>query len=134
MMGEKMNDRSVPFPFDPEDDHGSYRYVLVADHLVARIRSGEFDDHPQLPSEVDLARQYGVSLGTMRHATHLLRERGLVKTVRSKGTYVIGQTRYEQADGRDVRGLSVNVSGADRPGNCIPILHETPERNEHLQR
>lgn len=71
---------------DPEPP--GYLYEAVASDLARRIHSGELPPNAPLPAEVDLARNYGVSLGTARHATRLLRERGLVITIRSKGTYV----------------------------------------------
>jgi DNA-binding GntR family transcriptional regulator len=66
-----------------------YLYQAVASDLTRRIRCGELPPNTPLPAEVDLARRYGVSLGTARHATRLLRERGLVVTIRCKGTYVV---------------------------------------------
>jgi GntR family transcriptional regulator len=48
----------------------------------------ELAPNTPLPGERDLANEYRVSLGTARHATRLLRDRGLVITVRSKGTYI----------------------------------------------
>lgn len=66
-----------------------YLYVKVADHIAARIAAGELVPNTPLPSERCLAQEYGVSLGTVRHATRLLRYRGLVKTIRAKGTYIV---------------------------------------------
>jgi DNA-binding GntR family transcriptional regulator len=77
---------SVP-KFDPGDTPG-YVYEMMADHLAARIEAGEMAPNTPLPSERRLAEEYGVSLGTARHATRLLRYRGLVITIRSKGTYI----------------------------------------------
>jgi DNA-binding GntR family transcriptional regulator len=34
---------------------------------------------------------YGVAYGTIRHATKILRERGLIKTVHGRGTFVAEQ-------------------------------------------
>lgn len=65
-----------------------YVYVQMAEHLAGRIEAGEFRPNRPLPSERRLAEAYGVSLGTVRHATRLLRMRGVVVTIRSKGTYV----------------------------------------------
>jgi GntR family transcriptional regulator len=65
-----------------------YVYEWLAQELAFRIESGELAPHTPLPSECRLAHEYGVSLGSARHATRLLRERGYVVTVRSKGTYV----------------------------------------------
>lgn len=61
---------------------------MMAEHLAARIKSGELPPNTALPSERRLAQEYNVSLGTARHATRLLRYRGLLVTVRSKGTYI----------------------------------------------
>jgi len=38
-----------------------------------------------------LAEEYGVALGTMRHALADLRSRGLVETLPAKGTYVLAR-------------------------------------------
>lgn len=74
--------------FNPDSRPG-YVYEMMADHLAARIANGEMAPNTPLPSERRLADDYGVSLGTVRHATQVLRERGLVVTIRSKGTYVV---------------------------------------------
>jgi DNA-binding GntR family transcriptional regulator len=65
-----------------------YVYEAMAEHIARRIQSGELTPDTPLPAERRLAEEYGVSLGTARHATRLLRYRGLVITTRSKGTYI----------------------------------------------
>ncbi|GAA4667418.1 MULTISPECIES: winged helix-turn-helix domain-containing protein [Amycolatopsis] len=78
---------------DHERTTPGYLYEAVAAELAARILSGELPPNTTLPAEAQLAREYGVSLGTARHATRLLRERGLVVTIKSKGTYVAKRDR-----------------------------------------
>jgi GntR family transcriptional regulator len=74
--------------------HGpAYLYRLVADDLERRIESGELAVNRPLPAEQTLAREYGIALGTCRHATKILRERGLVRTIPSKGTFVAARPR-----------------------------------------
>lgn len=73
--------------FEPGETPG-YIYERMADHLAARIEEGDLPPNRPLPAERRLADEYGVSLGTARRATELLRERGLVITLRSKGTFV----------------------------------------------
>lgn len=63
-------------------------YVQVADHLTAMIASGDLAPGSRLPAERDLAVQYGVSYDTVRRATAVLRERGLIVTVHGRGTFV----------------------------------------------
>lgn len=63
-------------------------YVQVADLIAARITSGELAPGSRLPAERDLAAGYGVAYDTIRRATALLRERGLITTVHGRGTFV----------------------------------------------
>lgn len=80
---------SVP-EFDPGAVGLDYLYVAMADHITARIDAGDLPPGTRLPAERALTEEYGVSLGTVRRATRLLRERGLVVTVPVKGTFVVG--------------------------------------------
>lgn len=66
-----------------------YVYEQLADHLARLIETGKLKPGKPLPPERRLAEEHRVSLGTARHATRLLKFRGLVVTVRSKGTYVV---------------------------------------------
>jgi DNA-binding GntR family transcriptional regulator len=81
---------TVP-PFEPQPEE--LLYVAVANHLAARIATGELQPGSRLPAERDLAVEYGVAYLTVRRAAVVLRERGLIITVHGRGTYV---TRAEQ--------------------------------------
>jgi GntR family transcriptional regulator len=72
--------------FDPAADE--YVYVAVADHLAARIASGELQPGARLPAERELAREYGVAVGTARRAVKELASRGLVRVLPGRGTFV----------------------------------------------
>lgn len=74
----------------PPFDRGQpgYLYVLVADHLEARILAGELPKGSRLPAERELGRSYQVAVGTIRQAVAELRDRGRVVTYAAKGTYV----------------------------------------------
>ena len=63
-------------------------YLQVANHLSARIESGEFPPGGRLPPERELAAFYGVAYDTLRRATAVLRERELIVTVHGRGTFV----------------------------------------------
>ncbi len=67
-----------------------YVYLQVVDHLEARIEAGELVADSRLPGERELAAQYGVALGTIRRAMQEMRERGLVVTTPSRGTFITG--------------------------------------------
>jgi GntR family transcriptional regulator len=63
-------------------------YEQVADHITARIETGELAPGARLAAERDLATEYGVAYDTIRRATALLRDRGLIITIIGRGTYV----------------------------------------------
>jgi DNA-binding LacI/PurR family transcriptional regulator len=52
------------------------------------VRGGLYSPGDRLPSEVDLARQLGVSRGTVRQALVALLDEGLLQTVPGRGTFV----------------------------------------------
>jgi DNA-binding GntR family transcriptional regulator len=76
--------------WEPGAGGPAYVYARVADHLATRIGAGELRSGARLPSERDLAAEYGVALGTARRAVQELRDRGLVVTLPAKGTFVAG--------------------------------------------
>lgn len=60
----------------------------VAADIEADIDAGRLAPDTRLPSEVELAAQYGVARVSVRRAMELLRERGKVVTFHGRGTYV----------------------------------------------
>ncbi|SFW92434.1 FadR/GntR family transcriptional regulator [Amycolatopsis australiensis] len=66
------------------------RAEAVAARLVDAITLGLLADEEQLPSEADLAAQFGVSTVTVREALVALRQQGLVETRRGRsgGSFV----------------------------------------------
>ena len=72
-------------------------YVQVADHITARIEAGELAPGARLPAERDLAVEYGVAYDTIRRATALLRDRGLIITIVGRGTYVTPEDQRGKA-------------------------------------
>lgn len=70
-------------------DATRYRFEQIADMFAARIASGEMSPGDRLPAEDDIADQLGVAPMTVRRAVEELRDRGLVRTLRGRGTFVI---------------------------------------------
>jgi DNA-binding GntR family transcriptional regulator len=64
------------------------RYLRVAQHLQQAIRQGDFPVGTLLPTENQLAIQYGVSRQTVRQAIGQLRERGMLSARKRIGTRV----------------------------------------------
>ncbi|MDK1347521.1 GntR family transcriptional regulator [Streptomyces sp. 378] len=66
-------------------------YVQLADVIAEKVASGELAPDRPIPSENHLADEYGVARLTARRAAQELRERGLIVTVRGKGSFVVEQ-------------------------------------------
>lgn len=73
---------------DTEINRASFRhaYQQMAGAIAARITVGRYP--VKLPSERDLAEEFGVSYPTARHAMVILRERGLIVSIHGRGTFV----------------------------------------------
>ncbi len=77
--------------FEPLDDHPAYRQIanLIEQRIVGRsLRTGD-----PLPSETDLARQFGVNRSTVREAIRELETQGLLG--RGRGRKRLRVTRPE---------------------------------------
>jgi DNA-binding FadR family transcriptional regulator len=77
---------------EPTPDHQVIRrvplYQQVAEHFQGLISSGKIRVGDRLPTEDELARQFGVSRTVVREAVKALRERGLVDVSPGRGTIV----------------------------------------------
>jgi len=70
------------------EDGPDYSYVQLANYIEARIADGTFVSGARLPGERALAEEYGVALGTVRSALRVLRDKNLIVTTPSKGTFI----------------------------------------------
>ena len=64
-------------------------YFQLHQHLVERIRSGEFGPAVPLPTEMELCEQYGVSRITVRRALDALADERLISRRRGVRTFVV---------------------------------------------
>lgn len=60
----------------------------IQDRLEFRIREGELKPGDRLPTEQELAAEFGVNRHTVRRALALLAEKDLVRTEQGSGTFV----------------------------------------------
>jgi GntR family transcriptional regulator len=67
---------------------GEAKYHQVADRIRAAIQSGEVRPGQALPTEKQLAAQYGVSRPTVRAALSTLRAEGLIDAQQGRGAFV----------------------------------------------
>lgn len=77
-------------------------YKSIADRLRIRLNSADYSIGSQLPSEVRLADEFGVSRMTIRKAVDLLLGWGLVERRHGSGTYVVK---------KDVHHETTNLTG-----------------------
>lgn len=85
-MSDKEDSPSVLDPMSAKP-----LYVQLADAIAKKIESGDLAPDRPIPSENHLADAYGVARLTARRAAQELRERGLIVTVRGKGSFVVAQ-------------------------------------------
>ena len=65
-------------------------FMSVADVIASRIEDGTYPPDGRLPAELELTAEFGCSRESVRRAMVELRNRGLVQTVRGKGSYALG--------------------------------------------
>ncbi len=63
-------------------------YQEIHQYLLTRIREGQLRPGDRLPSEHELAEQFGVSRITSKRALQLLEQHGYVTRARGRGTFV----------------------------------------------
>jgi len=70
-------------------------YDQVADVLLARIVSGDWQPGAAIPGEQDLAKTLGVGVGTVRKAMASLESRRLIERRRGRGSFVVDYSSSE---------------------------------------
>jgi GntR family transcriptional regulator, transcriptional repressor for pyruvate dehydrogenase complex len=85
---------------------------LVASEIEEAIIDGTFAIASQLPSEQNLADQFGVSRNVVREAFKFLQERGLIEILNGSGAYVCqpSSEATSNALGRYIRLLGAGAS------------------------
>lgn len=121
-------------------------YLQVRDALAARIASGEWKPNTVIPNEGDLAREFGVSSGTMRKALDLLEAERLLTRRQGRGTFVNDQSsaelsvRYTKIWGLKGERISGDVSvmsveeGLANEAECLRLRLRPTEAVHRIQR
>lgn len=119
-----------------EPDWASRRplYMQVRDALLDRISNGTWKPGMAIPNEQDLAREMGVSAGTMRKALDLLEAEHLVTRRQGRGTFINDQaserlvarfSNLRASDGRRILGHADDahvVEGQANQMECERLL------------
>jgi GntR family transcriptional regulator len=94
-------------------------YLQVRDLLLERITSAVWKPGSPLPSELDLAKELGVSSGTVRKALDTLEAERVVARRQGKGTFVNDSSaegaswRYNNIRDKDNRGIVGSIGASD---------------------
>ena len=68
-------------------------YRQLADILSAKIRNGKYTVSSRIPSENQLAAEFGIGRPTVRQATDFLIRKGMLLRKRGSGTYVCARIK-----------------------------------------
>ena len=81
----------------------------IADRIASSISLGMLSVGERLPTELELASQFGVAVATLRKALATLRDQGIVETRRGRsgGTFIV-RAPYPRSD--ELRNLLANTS------------------------
>lgn len=107
-------------------------YLQVFDHLVDRISTGRWKPGKAIPSEADLAREYGVSCGTVRKALTILEQKALITRRQGRGTFVnepasdVSTIRFIKIHGKD----GERIWGEVKSSEIVEAVATEAERNK----
>jgi GntR family transcriptional regulator len=94
-------------------------YLQLRDVLVERIATGDWKPGDAIPNESNLAREFGVSAGTMRKALDLMEAERLLTRRQGRGTFVNDQTSDKLA----LRFTNVRAANGQLPEGDIKVAH-----------
>jgi len=75
----------------------SIRYQEIADYIEEKVNNGTYVSGYIIPSEAELANEFGVSRMTARNATSLLVNKGILYRVNGRGT-IVSSNRIRKND------------------------------------
>jgi GntR family transcriptional regulator len=105
-------------------------YLQLRDAMAERVAAGEWQPGTSIPNEGDLAREFGVSAGTMRKALDLLEDEHLLTRRQGRGTFVNDQSSEELA----VRFCNVRMADGDRIPSRFKDVEITEQRADEMER
>ena len=91
-----------------------FKYTHLAAWLKEQIKSGTYKDGDRIPTEIELAAQFGVSRDTVRKAISVLEKESLLRKIKGSGTYVRTSSRPAPSPvGRDSRRIGILMNDID---------------------
>ena len=93
-------------------------YEQIVQQIEQSIVEGRLNPGDQLPTERELAQQFGVSRTAVREAVKTLTEKGLVESFSGRGTFVT--TRRSQSSRKSLDAF-FESSDLEAPGNLVEL-------------
>ncbi|WIW50327.1 phosphonate metabolism transcriptional regulator PhnF (plasmid) [Bradyrhizobium sp. 62B] len=116
---------SASFRKQLEHAQGDHLWQQVESTLLKLIKGGRFKDRDRLPSEKELASQFGVNRHTVRQAIAGLVERGVVFKRKGGGSYLVPEL-IDYPIGKRTR-FSTNIKLLGKvPGHTLLAAGERP--------
>jgi GntR family transcriptional regulator len=69
------------------------KYLEISKEIIAKIENGELNPGDKIPSENELIATYGVSNTTARKSLLEIENRGWVRRIKGKGTFVLNRSK-----------------------------------------
>lgn len=110
-------------------------YEQLRAQLVKRIVQGEWRPGMILPNEGEIAREYGLSVGTVRKALDWIADAQLISRRQGKGTFVLDWTSHDTMLGRlhffsaKTEQPIIGTIGSSKLTTSMP----NPEEIQHLK-
>lgn len=101
------------------------KHRILYEWLRMRIESGEYQTGQQIPTELELAEQFGYSRQTIRQAISTLEKEGLVQRIRGRGTFVCreGDESHPRTGTKRIGVLTTYLDDYIFPGIINGIEH-----------
>jgi len=106
-------------------DERQPKYLRIHSELRQRITSGHWPPGSPLPSQRELADEFGVSVMTLRQALQLLTDEGLIETRHGSGTFAAAHYAYDLGHLRSFAS-DLSAQGAEITTKLLAAQTATP--------
>lgn len=106
-------------------------YTAIKDDLLAKIKDGQYKEGDTIPSEIDLAKNYGVSRPTIRQALQILVNEGYLEKRRRRGT-IVTKPKIEQSFAMGVRSFEDDMVRAGKSVRSVVIIFKQEVAGEEV--
>lgn len=106
-------------------------YLQVKDSLLSRIQQSEWKPGEQIPTEGELSKFYGVSIGTIRRAVEILVDNGTLEKKEGKGTFL---RTFRSGGYWNAFQIYKNMNGERRGSHWKLVIFECVKADDFLRK